>query len=229
MHGWLRMVVIDIVVPDFDIFASSTGEFNIITLERVLTQISRAGDLKRPLPNCQAGPTASSTPHLLDAQMPWGGHPLCGRPAGYLPQGTVGQWPLAALQWRTVRKGGDPITDQEGTTRTPGWHPEENATQLPEEVVPNQRGLQQRIAKGRGPKTLERAVKLSEGIVACRVCKSSSYFLWCDFSFTCDPVSLATAARIPLPLPISRLHHAQYDAAIMQRQVPALRMGCKLR
>ena len=29
------------------------------------------------------------------------------------------------VQWRTVHKGGDPITDQEGTTRTPGWHPEE--------------------------------------------------------------------------------------------------------
>ena len=24
-------------------------------------------------------------------------------------------------------KGGDPKTDQEGTTRTPGWHPEEKA------------------------------------------------------------------------------------------------------
>ena len=29
------------------------------------------------------------------------------------------------VQWRTVSKGGDPKTDQEGTTRTPGWHPEE--------------------------------------------------------------------------------------------------------
>ena len=29
------------------------------------------------------------------------------------------------VQWRTVRKGGDPKTDQEGTTRTPGLHPEE--------------------------------------------------------------------------------------------------------
>ena len=27
--------------------------------------------------------------------MPWSGHPLCGRPAGYLPPGTVGQWPPA--------------------------------------------------------------------------------------------------------------------------------------
>ena len=30
-HGWLQMVVIRIVVPETDIFASSTGEFNFIT------------------------------------------------------------------------------------------------------------------------------------------------------------------------------------------------------
>ena len=57
-----------------------------------VTQISRPGNPRRQLSNCQAGPTASSTPPLLKAQMPWGGHPLCGRPAGYLPPGTVGQW-----------------------------------------------------------------------------------------------------------------------------------------
>ena len=127
-----------------------------------------------------------------------------------------------------MRKGGDPKTDQEETTRTPGWHPEEKATRLPEEVLSNQRGLRQRTPKGRDPKTLERAVKLSEGIVAHSVCKSTSCFLCCNFSFTCDPVSLATASRIPLLLPISRLHHAHYDAAIMQRQVAVRWMGCKL-
>ena len=36
--------------------------------ERGLTQISRAGNPKRQLSNCQAGPTASSTPLLLIAQ-----------------------------------------------------------------------------------------------------------------------------------------------------------------
>ena len=46
--------------------------------ERGLTQISRAGNPKRQLPNCQAGPTASSTLLILDAQMPCGGHPLWG-------------------------------------------------------------------------------------------------------------------------------------------------------
>ena len=56
---------------------------------------------------------------------------------------------------------------------------------------------------------------LDRSRVACRVCKPTSYFLCCDFSFTCDPVSLTTAVRIPLLLPISRLHHAPYDAAIM--------------
>ena len=87
-------------------------------IERGLTQTSRAGISKRPLPNCQAGSTASSTPLLLDAQMPWGGHPLCGRPAGYLPPGTVGQWPPCHLTMADRVKGGDPKTDQEGTTRT---------------------------------------------------------------------------------------------------------------
>ena len=43
-------------------------------LPKGLTHTSRAGIPKRPLPTCQAGPTASSTPLLLDAQMPWGGH-----------------------------------------------------------------------------------------------------------------------------------------------------------
>ena len=40
-------------------------------IERGLTQISRAGNPKRPLPDCQAGPTASSTPLFRDAQKPW--------------------------------------------------------------------------------------------------------------------------------------------------------------
>ena len=57
---------------------------------RGFTRISRAGNPKRPHPNCQAGPTASSTPLLLDAQMPWGGHPQLA--ADYLPPETVGQW-----------------------------------------------------------------------------------------------------------------------------------------
>ena len=63
--------------------------------ERGFTQNSRAGVPKRPLPNCQAGPTASSTPLLLDAHMPWVGTPSWAGPlttslrglwvSGYLP------------------------------------------------------------------------------------------------------------------------------------------------
>ena len=358
--------------------------------ERGLTQISRAGIPKRQLPNCQAGPTASSTPLRLVAQMPWGGHPLCGRPAGYLPPGTVGQWPPATLKWRTVFKGGDPITDQEerlgpragipkrkrpncqkrysqtsvvcinalrrgprtlaswrhwlmrvvaatagticldGRIRqpfrvrrgqlyqvlrhrrfclsaadrwarvvrmvvccgigvpslgfaddstvssavvfqvqiasfdtpfrkgkccpifalgVPGIVAEPADKQL---VTEDQRSLAfvsqfvlvsglvwNRHSDSSVPRTCamytgwcplaKHVPPLDRSRVVCRVCKSTSYFLCCDFSFTCDPVSLATAARIPLLLPISRLHHAHYDAAIMQRQVPAVRwMGCKL-
>ena len=51
--------------------ATTQGPFR----ERGLTQISWAGNPERQLSNCQAGPTASSTPLLLNAQMPWGGHP----------------------------------------------------------------------------------------------------------------------------------------------------------
>ena len=90
------------------------------------TRISRAGIPKRPLPNCQAGPTASSTPLLLDAQMPWGWAPLVGQARWLPPSEDCGSVATCPVQWRAVRKGGDPITDQEGTTRTPGWHPEEN-------------------------------------------------------------------------------------------------------
>ena len=85
-------------------------------IERGSTRISRAGIPKRPLPNCQAGPTASSTPLFQDAQMPWSGHPLLGRPADCLPSGTVGQWlpapcnggpsARAATLKPTRRKGG---------------------------------------------------------------------------------------------------------------------------
>ena len=45
-----------------------------------------------------------------------------------------------------------------GTTRTPGWHPEEKATLVTAtqltEVLSNQRGLRPRTPKGRAPRTL---------------------------------------------------------------------------
>ena len=46
------------------------------------------------------------------SQKPRGGHPLCGRPADYLPSGTVGKWPPATGQWWNERRGGDPKTDR---------------------------------------------------------------------------------------------------------------------
>ena len=54
-------------------------------------------------------------------------------------------WPV---QWRTVSKGGDPKTDHVGTTRTPGWHPEETEALTATREV---RGVRQ-YEKGRGPK-----------------------------------------------------------------------------
>ena len=77
--------------------------------------------------------TASQLPQQ-DAQKPWGVHPSCGRPAGYLPSGTVDQWPPDTGQWWNVLKGGDPRTDHkiEGAdSELPGWQPTETASQLP--------------------------------------------------------------------------------------------------
>ena len=63
--GWLQMVIIDIVVPKIDIFAFSTGRFNIIALDghlfedmmatchrHVMLWWSRVGKLQRQVWNC---------------------------------------------------------------------------------------------------------------------------------------------------------------------------------
>ena len=59
-------------------------------------------------------------------------HPRCERVAS----GTAG---YGCVNDATVRelKGGDPRTDQsrKGTTRTPGWHPEEAASELQKHVA----------------------------------------------------------------------------------------------
>ena len=83
---------------------------------RGLTQNSRAGSPKRQLPNCQAGPAASSTPLLRDAQKPWGGHPLWAGPlttslrglwvSGYLPRAMVDRTKRAATLEPTMRQRG---------------------------------------------------------------------------------------------------------------------------
>ena len=71
------------------------------------------------------------------------------------PSGDCGSVASCHLTMADRVKGGDPKTDQEGTTRTPGWHPEEKAPQLPKtkKVLSYQRGLQQHTAKGRDPRT----------------------------------------------------------------------------
>ena len=67
-----------------------------IIKERGLTQNLPGWQPKEnSFPTAKAGPSAQSTPLLRVAQKPWGGHPRCGRPADYLPPGTVGQWPPA--------------------------------------------------------------------------------------------------------------------------------------
>ena len=90
----------------------------------------RAGIPKRPLPNCQAGPTASSTPLLCDAQKPWGGHPS-GQAHRLPPFGYCGSVATCPVQWWNVHKGGDPRTDQASKgadSKLPGWQPKENVT-----------------------------------------------------------------------------------------------------
>ena len=87
--------------------------------------------------------------------MPWGGHPLCGRPAGYLPPGTVGQWRPATLQWRTESRAATRKPTRRGRLGPRAG--------IPKRKLPNcQRqkrysrisvGCIQHSAKGRGPRT----------------------------------------------------------------------------
>ena len=73
---------------------------------------------------------AETTPPLSDTQKPWGGHPSCGRPADYLPSGSVGQWHPVTGQWWNELQGGDPKTDQvtQGAdSKLPGWQPKEKS------------------------------------------------------------------------------------------------------
>ena len=56
---------------------------------------------------CSINATPSSRPEAVG----WAPS-VCGRPADYLPPGTVGQWPPATGQWWIVPKCGDPRTVQ---------------------------------------------------------------------------------------------------------------------
>ena len=73
----------------------------------------------------------------------------CGRPAGYLPPGTVGQWPPATLQWRTESR-----TATRKPTRRGRLGPRAGIlTAKNKKVLSYQRGLHQHTAKGRDPRT----------------------------------------------------------------------------
>ena len=81
------------------------------------------------------GMTAETTPPHRVAQKPWGGHPSCGRPADYLPSGTVGQWPRASCYRWNERRGGDKTDQvtQGADSALQGWQPKETASQLPQQ------------------------------------------------------------------------------------------------
>ena len=56
--------------------------------------------------------------------------PLVGRPADYLPSGTVGQWLPAPCNGGTCKRAAtpEPTKQRKGTTRTLGWQPKETAS-----------------------------------------------------------------------------------------------------
>ena len=142
--------------------------------QRGLTQVSPAGNPKRSdhtdarqqgrlLKQRREG-RVTATPRRPEAV---GWAPLRdGRPAGYLPSGTVGQWSPVTGQWWTRQEGGDPRTNhvtKGADSELPGWQPEEKATQLPrKEVISNQAWVLQkregpkdpRVRRGGDPRTL---------------------------------------------------------------------------
>ena len=79
-------------------------------IEGGFTRISRAGIPKRPLPDCQAGPTASSTPLFSTPRCRGVGTPSW---AGPLTTSLRGLWVSGYLPRAMADgKGGDPKTDQ---------------------------------------------------------------------------------------------------------------------
>ena len=131
-------------------------------IERGLTSPGLATQRDRIL-TAKQGRLLHQRHSLIEAQMPWGGHPLCGRPAGYLPPGTVGQWPPATIQWRTVQRAATRKPTRRGRLGPRAGIPMRTRPKLPpNRVLSNQRGLHQCTLKVRDPKTLERAVKLSK-------------------------------------------------------------------
>ena len=100
------------------------------SLNKGLTQISRAGIPKRPLVNCQSRVRLLKQRHRRDLPRSRG----VGTPswAGPLTTSLRGLWVsgyTCPVHWRTERKGGDPRTDQASKgadSKLPGWQPKEN-------------------------------------------------------------------------------------------------------
>ena len=157
-------------------------------------------------------------PLLLDAQMPWGGHQL-GRPADYLPPGTVGQWLPAPCNGGATRK----------PTKRPRGLTHNSRAGIPKRQRPNchQRStLKQawtasvRKGEGRGPETLERVVQLTEGIVAYSFCKPRSYFHWVPRTQFTDSV---------LDLPVMLRRSGTYSVTVHKSdEIPQMQFLDKL-
>ena len=106
--------------------------------------------------------------------MPWGGHPLCGRPAGYLPPGTVGQWPPATLQWRTESRAATQKPTRRGRLGPRAGIPKRKLPNCQEQkgTLGSAWAATTHTAKGRDPRTpaswrhwLRRVVAATAGMV----------------------------------------------------------------
>ena len=137
-------------------------------------------------PTAKARPSAQSTPLLRDAQKPWCGHRQCGRPADYLPPGTVGQWPSATGQWWNAQMGGDPKTHQRRRGLTHNSRAGNPKRMRPnchsKEVNSNQRGCHHCTKWPKGQEPWSRGAtgfcKLSRQLLVPASCER---FLWrCD-------------------------------------------------
>ena len=147
-----------------DSYLSKKGDDPRNRWKRGLTQNFRAGNPKRHLPNCQsrAGCFINATPSRRPEAVRWA--PLVGRPADYLPSGTVGQWlpapcnggpnqraatlePTTRLRRRLGPRAGIP------KRLHPNCHSSQRGTLEPAWALHTREGAQRpQCVKGRGPK-----------------------------------------------------------------------------
>ena len=159
------------------------------------TRISQAGNPKRPLPNCQSRADCfiNATPSRRPDAVVWAPRGWAGPLTTPLRGLWVSGYLLRAMADREQgrrpenRPGGDDSDPRLASRRDRGL----TAT-CEQKVLSNQRGLRQRNLKGRDPKTLERAVKLSKEM------SLAEYASRVPMSFGSISVSLAT--RCPLRL-----------------------------